>query len=105
MSIIEATAETFDQLIDTEYAVVDCYGDHCGACVILEPVYHEMASDLSGIRFMQINITQEWEIGERFGVDAMPTLLYFRNGKEVARSVGSMERQMLHKYIGEMLYK
>ena len=105
MAIIEATKATFDDLIDTEYAVVDCYGDHCGACVILEPVYHELASDLSGIRFMQINITREWEIGERFGVDAMPTLLYFRNGKEVARSVGSMEREMLHKYIGEMLYK
>ena len=105
MAIIEATAATFDKLIDTEYAVVDCYGDHCGACVILEPVYHEMASDLSGIRFMQINITHEWEIAERYGVNAMPTLLYFRNGQEVTRSVGSMEREQLHQYIGQMLYQ
>lgn len=105
MAIIEATAATFDELINTEYAVVDCYGDFCGACVILEPIYHEMASDLSGIRFMQINITQEQGIAAKYGVDAMPTLLYFRNGKEVARSLGSMEREELHKYIATMLYK
>ena len=105
MAIIEATAATFDELINTEYAVVDCYGDFCGACVILEPIYHEMASDLSGIRFMQINITQEQEIATKYGVNAMPTLLYFRNGKEVARSLGSMEREELHKYIATMLYK
>ena len=105
MAIIEATADTFDELINTEYAIVDCYGDHCGACVILEPVYHELAGDLGGIRFMQINITHEWEIAEKYGVDAMPTLLYFRNGKEVARSVGSMEREMLNQYIAKMLYQ
>ena len=34
MAIIEATSATFDKLIDTEYAVVDCYGDHCGACML-----------------------------------------------------------------------
>ena len=105
MAIIEATSATFDKLIDTEYAVVDCYGDHCGACVILEPVYHEMAADLSGIRFMQINISQEWEIAERYGINAMPTLFYFRNGREVARSVGSMERGEQHTYNAKILYQ
>lgn len=55
MAIIKATTATFDELINTEYAVADCYGDFCRACVILEPIYHEMASDLSGIRFLQIN--------------------------------------------------
>ena len=72
MAIIEATTATFDELINTEDAVVDCYGDFCGACVILEPIYHEMTSDLSGM---------------------------------VARSVGSMGREKLHKYIAEMLCK
>ena len=105
MAIIEATAATFNKLIDTEYAVVDCYGDHCGACVVLEPVYHETAGDLSGIRFMQINITREWEIAERYSVNAMPTLLYFRNGREVTRSVGSMERGEMNEYIAKMLYQ
>ena len=38
-------------------------------------IYHEMAADLSGIKFMQVNISQEWEIAQRCGVDAMPTLL------------------------------
>lgn len=105
MAVIEATTTTFDELINTEYAVVDCYGDHCGACVILSPIYHEMAADLSGIRFLQINITKEWKIAERYGISAMPTLLYFRNGQEITRSIGSMERAELNEYVAQLLYK
>ena len=54
---------------------------------------------------MQINISREWEIAQRYGIDAMPTLLCFRNGQEAARSVGSMEREELHRYIGQMPYQ
>ena len=103
--IQEATAKTFDSLIDTEYAVVDCYGDYCGACVMLEPVYKEVAADLAGIRFIEINITHEWDIAERFGIDAMPTLLFFRGGKEVHRIEGSMDREELNRQIAVMLYE
>ena len=42
MAVIEATSENFDELIQTaEYAVVDFYGDHCGACVATAPYYRE----------------------------------------------------------------
>ncbi len=102
--IIQATAENFDALLNTEYAVVDCYGDFCGACVVLEPIYHAAAADLAGISFIEINLTQNWQIAERFGIDAMPTLLFFRNGKEVHRVEGSMDRAELNRHIAQMLY-
>lgn len=102
--ITEAVAETFDALLDAEYAVVDCYGDFCGACVVLEPIYRDAAADLAGIRFIEINITQNGQIAERFGIDAMPTLLFFRKGKEVHRAVGSMDRVELDSHIAQMLY-
>ncbi len=102
--IKEATAATLDSLIDTEYAVVDCYGDFCGACVMLEPVYQAAAADLAGIEFIEINITHEWDVAERFGVDAMPTLLFFRKGKEVHRIEGSMDREELNRQLAVMLY-
>ena len=102
--ITEATAQTFDRLIDTEYAVVDCYGDFCGACVMLEPIYKEAAADMAGIRFIEINISHEWDIAERFGIDAMPTLLFFRNGRKVHRIEGSMDREELNRQIAVMLY-
>ncbi len=105
MTVTEVTAENFDSLVnESEYAVVDCYGDFCGACVLLEPVYREAASQMAGVSFLQINISQYQEISERFGIDAMPTLLFFRNGTEVSRFVGSTDREGLNREISKMLY-
>lgn len=102
--ITEATDETFDELVNGEYAVVDCYGDYCGACVILRPVYEEAAADFAGITFLKINVSSNFQIAERFHMDAMPTLLFFRNGKEVHCALGSMDRAELNAHIGQMLY-
>ena len=90
MIITEAETGTFDSLVDTEYAVVDCYGDYCGACVMLEPVFRAVASDMAGIRFLRIN--------------ALPTLLFMRGGREVWRVEGSMGPGELRYNIAQMLY-
>lgn len=104
MAIVEATNETFDSLIDAPYAVVDCYGDFCAACVMLEPVYTAAANDMAFIRFSRINISQYGEIAERFGLMAMPTLLFFRNGALVHQVEGSMQREELNGHLAKMLY-
>lgn len=105
MAVLEATTETFDSLIDAPYAVVDCYGDHCVACVMLEPIYTSAANDMSFIRFGRINISQHYEVAERFDILSMPTLLFFRNGKLVTRVEGSMGREELNRHVANMLYQ
>lgn len=47
MAVIEATPENFDQLVQTEYAMVDFYGDHCGACVFTAPFYRQAADEMA----------------------------------------------------------
>ncbi len=105
MAITEANNETFDSLIDAPYAVVDCYGDFCAACVMLEPVYTAAANDMSFIRFSRINISRYGEVAERFGLMAMPTLLFFRNGELVFQEEGSMERDELNRQLAKLLYQ
>lgn len=105
MAIIEATNESFDSLIEAPYAVVDCYGDFCAACVMLEPVYTAAANDMAYIRFGRINISQYGDVAERFGLMAMPTLLFFRDGKLVHQVEGSMEREDLNRHLAKMLYE
>lgn len=105
MAMLEADIENFDSIIDTDYAVVDCYGDFCAACVILEPVYTAAANDMAFVRFAKVNLSQYPDIAERFGIDAMPTLLFFRNGELVHRVLGSMDREELDKHLAQMLYQ
>ena len=45
--VYEATSKNIDELLQTDYAVVDFYGDHCGACVALAPVYMKPATATS----------------------------------------------------------
>lgn len=105
MAILEADNESLDRLIDTEYAVVDCYGDFCAACVMLEPVYAGAANDMSFVRFIRINVSRYTEVAERYGVLGMPTLLFFRNGKVVDQAVGSIGRTQMDEHISKMLYQ
>lgn len=105
MAILEANLENFDSIIDKDYAVMDCYGDFCSACVLLEPVYTAAANDMAFVNFARINISQYNEIAERYEINAMPTLLFFRNGKIVQRVEGSIGREELDAYLAKMLYE
>ena len=97
--------DEWKEFIKAEYSVIDCYGDNCVACVILEPTYDAVADEMSGIAFGRINITHYEGIADKFGISAMPTLLYFRKGELVNQSIGSIDREELLANISKMLYE
>ena len=105
MAIVHATKENFDALVNTDYAVVDFYGDFCGACVELAPIFTAASNDYAVLRFIKVNTSQERELSERFDIHYIPTTVYFRNGKPVFRDVGSMDRETLDKFIAALLYE
>lgn len=96
---------SWKEFIKKEYSVIDCYGENCVACVVLEPIYDAVADEMPEIAFGRVNITFYPEIADQYGVNAMPTLLYFRNGELVNQSIGSMEREELLANLAKMLYE
>lgn len=94
--------KTFSQ---AEYAVIDCYGDHCFACTLLAPVYDGVADELGDIAFGRINISRYPEIAEAHHISAMPTVLFFRRGNLVNQVIGSVEREELLALISALLYQ
>lgn len=104
MATVELKEQEWKAFSQADYAVIDCYGHNCGACVILAPVFDALADDLPGIAFGRINISEYPEIADTYGITAMPTLLYFRKGEPVDRSIGSMEREELLEHIAKLLY-
>lgn len=105
MATVELKEREWEAFSKADYAVIDCYGDQCTACVILEPVYDGVADELSAVPFGRINITRYPEIAETYNISAMPTVLYFRNGELVNQSIGSIEREDLLGYISTLLYE
>ena len=95
MATVELTGQEWRAFSQADYAVIDCYGENCTAYVMLEPVYDGAADELADIAFGRMNIAFHSDIAEQFGIDAMPTLLFFRKGELVNRLVGSMDRSQL----------
>lgn len=94
-----------EEYVKDGYAVIDCYGDFCAACVMLEPVFESAVGDMPGIKFGRINLTQSMDVAEKYGIDAMPTILFFRDGVEVHRAIGSLGREKLNAQFSVMLYQ
>lgn len=104
MATVELKESEWKAFSKSEYAIIDCYGDYCAACLILEPIYDAVADEMPEIAFGRINISHYPEIAEEYGITAMPTLLYFRNGELVNQSIGSVDSEELLRLISELLY-
>lgn len=105
MATIELKDQQWQEFVKQDYAVVDCYGENCAACVMLAPVFDAVADERSGIAFGRVNISLYPDIADRFGIDAMPTVLFFRRGEAVHRALGSMEHEELLEQLSVLLYQ
>lgn len=104
MGTVELNANEWEEFSKADFAIIDCYGDNCVACVMLAPYYEAVADEMPGIAFGRINITHNPEIGEKFNIMAIPTLLFFRKGEKVHEIVGSLDREGLLEEIAKLLY-
>lgn len=104
MAVYEATTETFDELLDTDYAVVDFYGTFCGPCKALAPVFEEASEDFPVLRFIKVNTDHNKALSKRFRIFGVPTLIFFRNGQRFHQTSGYMPRETLNEHIAKLLY-
>lgn len=100
------TDENFDELMRGEvYAVVDFYGEHCGSCTALAPIFNDAGNDFGMIKFIKVNCTFNRGLTKRFGILGFPTVKYFKDGREVRETRGWMERKKLNENIAALLYE
>ncbi len=84
--------ESFDQALGSgKLVMVDFWATWCGPCRMLGPVVEKLAEDYSGkAEIGKINVDEEQELAVRYGVMNIPTVIFFKDGKEIDRKVGMM---------------
>ena len=101
MTEMKLTKDNFNQVISSGTPVlVDFYADWCGPCRMLSPVIHEVAEELQGkVTVGKVNVDEQMELAAKFGISSIPSLLVFRNGQVVNRSLGFVPKQNILKML------
>ena len=91
----------FNEQIKEGVVLVDFFATWCGPCKMQAPVLEELKEDRGDVKVVKIDVDQETEIAREYGVMSIPTLILFKDGKEVAKNVGFMPKELLVQWINE----
>jgi thioredoxin 2 len=84
--------------------VVDLWAPWCGPCRMVSPALEQLATDLAGrIKLVKVNVDDSPKLQQRFGVQAIPTLMVLRDGKVVARQAGALPPAALRAWVDEAI--
>ena len=97
MSVINITLENFEaEVIKSEIPVlVDFWAPWCGPCRMLSPVVDEIANEKTDIKVGKVNVDEQEELAMRFGIMSIPTLIVFKNGEPVKKTMGVQPKAAL----------
>lgn len=83
---------SFDKALgEGKLMMVDFWADWCGPCKMLAPLIDSLAGQYDGqVLVGKVNVDEEQELAIRYGVMSIPTVIFFKDGKEIDRKVGVM---------------
>lgn len=84
--------------------VVDFFATWCGPCKMLSPVYDSIGEEMKDkTEFLKVDIDQSMELAQKFEVATVPTVIVFKEGKEMDRLVGFIPKNSLKAKVEEYL--
>ena len=102
MSAITITKENFENEVmkSDKPVLLDFWADWCGPCRMLARTVHEIADERTDIKVGKINVDQEPELAQQYGIMSIPTLIVIKEGNPVAQSTGVRPKQAILDMIG-----
>ena len=103
---IAATTDNFDELIlkSEQPCVVDFWAVWCGPCRIVGPIVEEMADEYDGRAVVaKLDVDANRDVAIRYGIQAIPTMLFFKDGDVADRIVGAADKRTIKAKLDALL--
>src|ERR1700723_3961207 len=104
--IADADDSTFGEVAEAAKipVVVDLWAPWCGPCRMVSPALEQLARDLAGkVKLVKVNVDTSPQISQRFGVQAIPTMLVLRHGQVAARQTAGVPLATFRTWVGSAL--
>lgn len=97
--IDEIDEAEFEKIMKQDKAVVDFFAEWCMPCLMMSPLMDDLARRTKDVKFAKVNIENNSELAKKFNVLSIPCVIFFKNGKEVCRSIGNVSQDVLEEKI------
>jgi thioredoxin 1 len=92
----ELTSESFDSEVSNGVTLVDFWSEGCMPCKLMAPVIDEVADEFEGKATVgKLNVVQAMDVGQKFGIQVVPTIIIFKDGKEEQKFEGRKSKDEL----------
>ena len=88
VKVYNAVDMTPEKLAQNGLTLVDFWATWCGPCRMLSPIVEELAAETPDVVFAKVDVDQNPEMAMGLGINSVPTLMLFKDGKLVDRSIG-----------------
>ena len=83
------TTEEFDAVLKNNKSVfVDFFATWCGPCKMVGPVVEKVSEEVSGVKFIKVDVDDLGDVASRYGIASIPALFAFKDGEKVGEIVG-----------------